>query len=163
MDAAYSAFCDAYARGFGPMVRSLRRRGYGDHAEDVVQESWAALWRSRERYEWDRDMLPLAWGYLNNRTYKSRRSRARRPEVLVEDFPVTAAADDPAAEACTRVALQEVGASLDAMPALESGCIRLSAADWLRADIAEEYGVTRRQVVRALDSGRRRLRCRYSL
>ena len=160
-DAVYCGYVDAYTQCRPIMERWCQKHGYGDASEDIVQEVFLALLKNLDKIEYDaeRTLIPLAWGYLRNRTFKHRRTKARKPAFPVEDFPVSA---DPAVSpedlAIQRETCSLLATALEGMPEDQATAIRMRAEDVERAAIATYLGVSPRQVMRMLSEGRATLR-----
>lgn len=95
---SFAAVYDAYggmAYGF-----ALRLLGSPSEAEDVVQESFLALWRQASRIDVSRGLRSYLLSIVHNRSVDRVRSRARRPETELDlDAPLASAEEDPADQA----------------------------------------------------------------
>ena len=159
MDAASCAFAELYSECRRQMVNSLLRRGYNADAEDIVQNAFMSLWVNWDRYDHSENLAPLAWGYLNNLTFKSRRKKKRHPEVLVDEyFHDEDESVDVAEQACSRVALENALESLELLPSEAAQAILLRTMDYSYDEVGEVMGMTRKKVSKTIYEGRKQLR-----
>jgi len=78
---------------YGLAVRTL---GVTSEAEDVVQESFVALWRQASRLDPARGVRSYLLTIVHNKSVDRLRRRGRRPEVPLEpEAPIPATGDDP--------------------------------------------------------------------
>lgn len=90
---AYDAFG---AAAFSLAVGVLRS---ATEAEEVVQESFLALWRQAERLDPARGVRGYLLSIVHNRSVDRMRRRLRRPEVALDlDLPLRSPVEDPADE-----------------------------------------------------------------
>ena len=109
-----AAVYDAYSPlAYGLALRLLNS---SSDAEDVVQESFLALWRQSGRLEPERGLRSYLLSIVHNRAIDRIRSRVRKPESgLDEDLPIPAATDDPADVAVLQSEREEVRAAMVAL------------------------------------------------
>ncbi len=85
-------------------------------ADDVVQESFLALWRQAERIDPSRGLRGYLLSIVHNRCVDQIRRRVRRPEAEFDLHAAsTAAADDPENEAIALLEGEAVRAAMDAL------------------------------------------------
>ncbi len=104
-------------------------------AEDVVQEAFLSLWRSRARYDRDRGSV-RTWvlGIVHNRAIDALRRRAVRERGLVHDAGIEeriAAPERTDLEVARRAEAREVRDALQELPAEQSRVIELAFFDGL--------------------------------
>jgi RNA polymerase sigma-70 factor (ECF subfamily) len=90
-----AALYDAY----GAMAYGLALRVVGSppEAEDVVQESFMALWRQAERLDAAKGLRSYLLSIVHHRAIDRIRQRGRRPEAeLDNDLPLPSGEEDPA-------------------------------------------------------------------
>jgi RNA polymerase sigma-70 factor (ECF subfamily) len=119
-----AAVYDAYgAMAYGLALKLLGSR---TEAEDVVQESFLALWRQAQRIDPARGLRSYLLSIVHNRAVDRVRRRARRPEAVLDiDAPIPATTDDPA-DTVTRIAEgAAVRAALIALPADQRQTVEL--------------------------------------
>ena len=111
---ALAAAYDAYGSlAYGLAMKLLASQS---EAEDVVQESFLALWRQAERIDPSRGLRSYLMSIVHNRCVDLVRRRVRRPEAELDPLaPIATAADDPETET---IALLEAEAVRAAMKAL---------------------------------------------
>jgi RNA polymerase sigma-70 factor (ECF subfamily) len=110
---ALAAAYDAYgAIAYGLALKLLASRS---EAEDVVQESFLALWRQAERIDPERGLRSYLLSIVHNRCVDLIRRRTRRPEAELDPQAPVSATDNPESEA---IALLEGAAVRSAMDAL---------------------------------------------
>jgi RNA polymerase sigma-70 factor, ECF subfamily len=109
------AVYDAYASAaYGLALRVL---GTAAEAEDVVQESFLALWRQAERLDASRGLRSYLLAIVHHRAVDKVRRRGRRPELaLDEEAPFVAPEEDPADAAARLDEAQQVRAALGSLP-----------------------------------------------
>lgn len=110
-----AAVYDAYAgMAYGLAIHVV---GASTDAEDVVQESFVALWRQANRLDARRGIKSYLLSIVHNKAVDRLRQRGRRPEnVLNLEAPIPAVSGDPE-ESATRTAEREsVRAALGALP-----------------------------------------------
>jgi RNA polymerase sigma-70 factor (ECF subfamily) len=109
--AVYDAFG---AIAFGLALKLLGSR---TEAEDVVQESFLALWRQAERIDPARGLRSYLLSIVHNRAVDRVRSRARRPEAELDlDAPIPATTPDPVEEVTRITEGEAVRAALVSLP-----------------------------------------------
>jgi RNA polymerase sigma-70 factor (ECF subfamily) len=110
-----AAIYDAYgAIAYGLALKLLGSR---TEAEDVVQESFLALWRQAERIDPVRGLRSYLLSIVHNRTVDRIRRSARRPEAQLDlDAPIPAATADPADEVTRITEGEAVRAALVSLP-----------------------------------------------
>jgi RNA polymerase sigma-70 factor (ECF subfamily) len=87
-------------------------------AEDVVQESFLALWRQAERIDPERGLRSYLLSIVHNRCVDRVRHRIRHPEAVLEpEAPIAATNDDPETQA---IAMLEGEALRTALTALSN-------------------------------------------
>jgi RNA polymerase sigma-70 factor (ECF subfamily) len=119
-----AAVYDAYsAIAFGLALKLLGSR---TEAEDVVQESFLALWRQAQRIDPARGLRSYLLSIVHNRAVDRARHRSRRPEAELDlDAPIAADTDDPA-DTVTRITQGEaVRAALVVLPADQRQTVEL--------------------------------------
>lgn len=80
------AFRDCYER-LGPVVLAyVRRYVPGDEAEDVRQQVFLEVWRSRSRFDRDRRLEPWVLAIAKRRAIDHLRYRTRRPSEATPDL-----------------------------------------------------------------------------
>jgi RNA polymerase sigma-70 factor (ECF subfamily) len=92
---AFAAVYDAY----GGLAYGLALRVVGSpaEAEDVVQESFLALWRQADRLDAEKGLRSYLLAIVHRRAIDRLRGRARRPESELDpDLPIAADDEDPA-------------------------------------------------------------------
>lgn len=95
------------------LARRLRQRMPAGGVEDVLQETFFAVWRSAARYRSSGDVAAWIWGIARRQAALWARAHGN-PHLAIEflaDHHVVAN-DDPARSAITRVDLQQAFASL---------------------------------------------------
>ncbi len=109
-----AAVYDAHgAIAFGLALKLL---GSSAEAEDVVQESFLALWRRSERVDPERGLRAYLLAIVHNRCVDQIRRRQRRPDKPLDpEAPIAATGVDPESEA---LSLVEGEAVRDAMGVL---------------------------------------------
>jgi RNA polymerase sigma-70 factor (ECF subfamily) len=111
---ALAAAYDAYGSlAYGLALKLLASQS---EAEDVVQESFLALWRQAERIDPSRGLRSYLMSIVHNRCVDLVRRRVRRPEAELDlDAPVSAA-DDPENETIALLEGRAVRAAMGALP-----------------------------------------------
>ena len=100
-------------------------------AEDAYQETWCALWKSRERLDQGRDLWPLIRLTGVRKAIDQRRSRRKQPRLLeVADL-------EPCIEEPSSV--PDLGALLDRLPHDQRACLLLFF--WEELSIREISGI----------------------
>ena len=109
-----AAVYDAY----GPLAYGLALRIVGSQteAEDVVQESFLALWRQAERLDADKGLRSYLLSIVHHRAIDRLRRRGRRPETELDlDLPIASDDEDPADTAVRNDERDTVRAALAAL------------------------------------------------
>jgi RNA polymerase sigma-70 factor (ECF subfamily) len=123
-----AAFEIVYDR-HGGAAFSLAYRIVGDRAkaEDITQEAFLSLWRSRARYDRARGSV-RTWllGIVRNRAIDLLRRELLQPPPLPLEPPSDAAADETGVEALRREAAREVRGALSVLPADQVRVIELA-------------------------------------
>ena len=127
--AAFEVYYDRH----GGAAYSLAHRIVGDPqaAEDVTQEAFLSIWRSRARYDATRGSV-RAWtlGIVRNRAIDAlRREGGRAPKLDLDDeaaLESKAAPERTEAEALRRETAREVRGALGALPNEQSQVIELA-------------------------------------
>ena len=118
--AVYDAF-GAIAYGL-----ALKLLGSRTEAEDVVQESFLALWRQAERIDPARGLRSYLLSIVHNRAIDRVRRRARRPEAELDlDAPIPANTADPEEEVTRITEGEAVRAALVSLPADQRQTVEL--------------------------------------
>jgi len=109
-----AAVYDAYsALAYGLALRIL---GSQTEAEDVVQESFLALWRQAERLDADKGLRSYLLSIVHHRAIDRLRHRGRRPEAELDlDLPIPSQDEDPAETAVRNDERETVRAALVAL------------------------------------------------
>jgi RNA polymerase sigma-70 factor, ECF subfamily len=117
---------DAY--GGTAYALATRLLGSGSEAEDVVQESFLALWRQADRLQASRGVRSYLLTIVHNRAVDRVRSRSRRPTVeLNEDAPFRAdEAEEPEAQVTLASERERVRAALTNLSEDQRRCIELT-------------------------------------
>ena len=138
---AFSAIYDRHARSvYGLAHRMLRERSA---AEDVAQEAFIALWRSRHRYRAERGS-PGGWLLTITRNRAIDAIRRGRAHLHVE---LDADCDEEAPErtdkeALRRIEANTIGVALSTLPEAQRQALELSYFDGLsQTEISARLGV----------------------
>jgi RNA polymerase sigma-70 factor (ECF subfamily) len=109
-----SAIYDAYgALAYGLALRIV---GSQTEAEDVVQESFLALWRQAERLDPEKGLRSYLLSIVHHRAIDRLRSRGRRPEAELDlDMPIASDDEDPADTVVRNAERETVRAALVAL------------------------------------------------
>jgi RNA polymerase sigma-70 factor (ECF subfamily) len=109
-----AAAYDAYgSMAYGLALHLL---GSPSEAEDVVQESFLALWKQSQRLEPSRGVRSYLLSIVHNRAVDRVRRSVRRPETELDlDAPIPSNTDDPADEVARNLEREEVRAALVAL------------------------------------------------
>lgn len=115
---------DAYgSMAFGLALRLL---GSESEAEDVVQESFLALWRQAERLNPSQGVRSYLLSIVHNRAIDRMRRRTRRPEaVLDETAPFPDPDDDPSVQVANAAERAEVRAAMSVLSAEQRQTVEL--------------------------------------
>lgn len=96
-ETAFAGLYDLYGGlAYSLALQILRGR---TEAEDVVQESFLALWRQAERLEAGRNIRGYLMTIVQNKAIDRLRQRKRRKEINLETANEVASESDPAVEA----------------------------------------------------------------
>ena len=136
----HAALEDAF-RTWGSLVHGLCRRAAGpDAADDLTQQVFVEAWRSRERFDPDRGVVP-GWlvGIARHVIARHGRHHARTP-TPVAHVDVTEPSDDPTPDhLADRLT---VTAALDVLSEPQRATLRLTFYDGLtQAEIADRLGL----------------------
>ena len=106
---------------------ALRTMGNPTEAEDVVQESFLALWRQAERLDPARGVRSYLLTIVHNKTVDRLRRKGRRPEAALELADMVPAKDEDPAESVARSSEGEtVRAALGSLPAEQRRAIEMT-------------------------------------
>ena len=103
---------------YGALAYGLAFRivGSGTEAEDVVQESFLALWRQAERLDPEKGLRSYLLSIVHHRAIDRLRRRGRRPEAELDpDLPIPSDEEDPADTAARNQERETVRAALVAL------------------------------------------------
>lgn len=123
--ASLAAIYDAYGGiAYGLAFHTLRVTG---EAEDVVQDSFLALWRQADRLDPDRGLRSYLLTIVHNKAVDRLRQRGRKHETPLDlDLPIGSAVGNPE-EAAERLSDREtVRAALRDLPAEQRQAIELT-------------------------------------
>jgi len=111
-----AAVYDAYgALAYGLALRIV---GSQTEAEDVVQESFLALWRQADRLDAEKGLRSYLLSIVHHRAIDRLRGRGRRPETELDlDLPIPSNDEDPADTAARNSERETVRAALVVLPA----------------------------------------------
>ena len=107
-----SALRDLYERHTHWLASRLRSRMSADAVEDVLQETFLAVWKGAARYQSSGDVAAWIWGIARRQAalwYRRHGNEQRAAEFLSDHFTAT---DDPARSAITRTDVQRAFATL---------------------------------------------------
>jgi RNA polymerase sigma-70 factor, ECF subfamily len=129
-------------------------------AEDIASDTWVHAWKSLPRFDLHRGPGFGAWlaGIAKNRVANAARTRARHPQLPLLDH--AGARGAPAEDAAiARAEMEQVKTLLDQLAPIERAAIVLQVTTALTdAEIAQQIGVTPRQVESARGRARESLR-----
>ena len=154
---------DLIMRRHGGRLRAIAHRmlGRADEAEDLVQDSFVALWRQAGRIDIERGPIG-AWltrVVVNRAIDRSRRNRFLRFIGLDSAEESADEAPDPETEVISRSEMAAVRADLAALPARQRAAILLAAeGGQSTAEIAEALGLSTGAAEQLLVRARRSLR-----
>jgi RNA polymerase sigma-70 factor (ECF subfamily) len=140
-----AAFGVLYERHFATAVSVASRYIHAPASpEDVAQEAFAALWKSRHGYDHKRGSI-RTWliTITRNRAIDALRHELSRPKATVslEGARDAAAADDVVTETEQRDQSRRAGAAIAALPALQREVMRLHTYSGLsHSEIARRTG-----------------------
>jgi RNA polymerase sigma-70 factor, ECF subfamily len=164
--AAFEVFYDRH----GGAVYSLAYRIVGDQsaAEDVTQEAFLSIWRSRARYDPSRGSV-RAWalGIVRNRAIDAlRREGGRAPKLDFDDEAALErreASDRTDAEALRRETARQVRGALGSLPNEQSQVIELAYfAGFSHSEIAKMLGMPIGTVKGRMRLGLEKMRSRFA-
>jgi RNA polymerase sigma-70 factor, ECF subfamily len=164
--AAFEVFYDRH----GGAVYSLAYRIVGDQsaAEDVTQEAFLSIWRSRARYDPSRGSV-RAWamGIVRNRAIDAlRREGGRAPKLDFDDEAALErreASDRTDAEALRRETARQVRGALGSLPNEQSQVIELAYfAGFTHSEIAKMLGMPIGTVKGRMRLGLEKMRSRFA-
>ena len=144
-------------RQHGPHVRSyVNRFVRRDEAEDVVQQVFFEVWRSRERIDPDRSLVGFLLGIARNRSIDHLR---RQKNVIVDVSDLRDLMGDEGSDLIDQLTwASEVRNGLDALNADQREALELAYfADLTQKEIAERLGVPIGTVKARMARGMRRL------
>jgi RNA polymerase sigma-70 factor (ECF subfamily) len=153
-DAALRELFDRHA----PWVAArLRRVLPADAVEDVVQETFVAVWRGHDRYAGTGAAQAWIWGIARRQAAAWTRARGHPPVELGEDVP--AADADPAAVAIRRTDLAAALRTLGPAGSEQRELVRMIYDDERPvAEVARTLGIPPGTVKSRLFTARKRLR-----
>jgi RNA polymerase sigma-70 factor, ECF subfamily len=164
--AAFEVFYDRH----GGAAYSLAHRIVGDPAaaEDVTQEAFLSIWRSKARYEPTRGSV-RAWtlGIVRNRAIDAlRREGGRAPKLDLDDEAVLERRPAPErtdAEALRRETARQVRGALGALPNEQSQVIELAYfGGFTHSEIAKMLGMPLGTVKGRMRLGLEKIRARFA-
>ena len=144
-------------RQHGPLVRSdVGRFVRRDDAEDVVQQVFFEVWRSRERIDPARSLVGFLLGIARNRSIDQLR---RQKNVIVDVSDLRELMGDEGSDLIDRLTwASEVRTGLDSLEEAQREAIELAYfADLTQKEIAERLGVPIGTVKARMARGMRRL------
>jgi RNA polymerase sigma-70 factor, ECF subfamily len=163
---AFEVFYDRH----GAAAYSLAYRIVGDPtaAEDVSQEAFLSIWRSRARYDPARGSV-RAWalGIVRNRAIDAlRREGGRAPKLDLDDEAALERQEAPErteAEALRRETARQVRGALGALPTEQSQVIELAYfAGFTHSEIAKMLGMPIGTVKGRMRLGLEKMRSRFA-
>jgi len=106
---------------------ALRTMGNATEAEDVVQESFLALWRQADRLDTQRGLRSYLLTIVHNKTVDRLRQRGRRPEAALEFAEAVPSQEEDLAESVAKQSEGEtVRAALVTLPAEQRRAIEMT-------------------------------------
>lgn len=106
---------------------ALRTIGNPTEAEDVVQESFLALWRQAERLDPQRGVRSYLLTIVHNKTVDRLRQKGRRPEAALELADAVPANDEDPADSVARQSEGEtVRAALGSLPVEQRRAVEMT-------------------------------------
>jgi len=135
------AFRQCYEQ-LGPVVLDYVRRFVPrDEAEDVRQQVFLEVWRSRTRYDTDRRIEPWVLAIAKRRAIDHLRRRSRTPDDPVAELPVSVR-DSPRPFADAHAEAAELQDALGELPAEQRETLELAYFhDMTQVQIADQLGV----------------------
>jgi RNA polymerase sigma-70 factor (ECF subfamily) len=133
---------EEYYHELGPLVLAyLRRRVPPQDAEDVLQQVFLDLWRSRGSYDATRPMIPWVLGIAHKRSVDHLRRQSRASDQTV--FHISDAPRADAASFAERYADAEYirQALADLSPEMRETLVLAYFADMTQSEIAVRLGV----------------------
>lgn len=109
-----TALHECYERYGRAVLAYLRRIVGSDDAEDVLQQTFLDVWRSRARYDPERALAPWIMSIAHRRAIDHLRRRGRHETMLVSLTEPDAATADTFVEAFAEA--QTIGDALAALP-----------------------------------------------
>jgi RNA polymerase sigma-70 factor, ECF subfamily len=164
--AAFEVFYDRH----GGAAYSLAYRIVGDatSAEDVTQEAFLSIWRSRARYDPTRGSV-RAWalGIVRNRAIDAlRREGGRAPQLDLDDEATLERREAPErteAEALRRETARQVRGALGSLPNEQSKVIELAYfGGFTHSEIARMLGMPIGTVKGRMRLGLEKMRARFA-
>ena len=164
--AAFEVFYDRH----GGAAYSLAYRIVGDatSAEDVTQEAFLSIWRSRARYDATRGSV-RAWalGIVRNRAIDAlRREGGRAPKLDLDDEAALERREAPErtdAEALRRETARQVRGALGSLPNEQSKVIELAYfGGFTHSEIAKMLGMPIGTVKGRMRLGLEKMRARFA-
>ncbi len=135
------AFRDAYEHLSPLVLNYLRRYVSRDEAEDVRQQVFLEVWRSRSRYDADRKLEPWVLAIAKRRAIDHLRRQSRTPSEPVATLPLRAVATE-SHFADTLAEADEMRTALAGLPADQRTALELAYfADMTQPQIAARLGV----------------------
>jgi RNA polymerase sigma-70 factor, ECF subfamily len=158
-----AAFRKLYERYRGPLMRFVRRTALdASDVEEIVQETWMAVIRGRERYIAQARFVTYLFSIARRRAVDRWRRRGRQPEV--DDIDALGLVPAPARmqpeSLVGEVALaRAIAAAIETLPLLQREAFLLRAeTDLTIEEIAQVTGTTRETAKSRLRYGMGRLR-----
>jgi len=157
------AFRTLYERYRAPLVRFVRRTALDQaDAEEIVQETWLAVIRGRERYVASARFVTYLFSIARRRGMDRWRQRGRQPELqdagAIESFPAPARTQ-PESLIGEEALAQALAAAVETLPLLQREAFLLRAeTDLTIEEIAQVTGTTRETAKSRLRYGVNRLR-----
>ena len=106
---------------------ALRTLGSQAEAEDVVQESFLALWRQAEGIDPARGIRSYLLSVVHNKTVDRLRRRGRRAEVALDlDAPIAAKEPDPQEQVGRQLEAETVRAALMELPQEQRAAVTMT-------------------------------------
>ncbi len=106
---------------------ALHALGSASEAEDVVQDSFLALWRQSARLDPSRGVRSYLLTIVHNKAVDRLRQRGRRPETALDlDAPLPAAGDGPEETVTRESERQTVREALVSLPAEQRRTIEMA-------------------------------------
>jgi RNA polymerase sigma-70 factor (ECF subfamily) len=150
---------------FSSIAYGLALRTLGDQgeSEDVVQESFLALWRQAERLDPTRGVRSYLLTIVHNKTIDRLRRKGRRPEAALEYAEAVPDGSEDLAESVARAADgAEVRAAMVSLPAEQKRTVEMTYfAGMTISEVADRMsvpvGTVKSRLRLALQHMRRRL------